>query len=178
MKIIRHHEFREGRWRNGMGVSWDIASASTDGEDFGWRLAIARIDADVPFSVYPGVDRIFTLFEGGGLDLDLEETGTLACHSLYVPYPFPGDVPARCRLRAGPCRALNLFTRRESWSAAVEVVTSPTDITHDGPVLLFALRGAANVNGAALAMGDAAVAEGRVSLKTEGSLFAATLLPG
>ena len=177
MKIIRHHEFREGRWRNGMGVSWDIASDPTAGEDFGWRFATARIDADVPFSVYPGVDRIFTLFEGGGLDLDLEETGTLACHRLYVPCPFPCDVPTRCRLRAGPCRALNLFTRRESWSAAAEVVTHPTDIAHDGPILLFALCGAAEVNGAALAAGDAAVAEGRVSVSTQGSLFTVTLSP-
>ena len=48
MRIIRSSEFIEGRWRNGMGVSWDIAShpAAAGTPDFGWRLAIARIDAD------------------------------------------------------------------------------------------------------------------------------------
>jgi uncharacterized protein len=52
--------FREGRWRNGLGVSWDIASEPPGSgmDDFGWRFAIARIDADVPFSHYPQVDRV------------------------------------------------------------------------------------------------------------------------
>ena len=177
MKIIRQHEFREGRWRNGMGVSWDIASQADLENGFGWRLAIARIDADVPFSIYPGVDRFFTLIEGSGIDLDLEDTGTLACRDLFIPYPFPSDVPARCRLRAGPCRALNLFTRRDAWCATAEVMTRATDIAHDGPVLLFALAGSADVDGVALGQGDAAVASGGVRVSTEGSLFAATLWP-
>ena len=65
MRIIRKSEFAEGRWRNGMGVSWDIASDPPGTEAFGWRFAIARIDADVPFSHYPEVDRIFTLLACG-----------------------------------------------------------------------------------------------------------------
>ena len=72
MQIIRQADFREGRWRNGMGVSWDIASDPPGAEDFGWRLALAQIDADVPFSLYPGVDRIFVLVEGNGLSLEFE----------------------------------------------------------------------------------------------------------
>jgi environmental stress-induced protein Ves len=177
MKIIRNDEFREGRWRNGLGVSWDIASEASDEEGFGWRFAIARIDGDVPFSVYPGVDRVFTLFEGGGLDLDFDVEGSpaLSLGRLYVPYPYPCDVPARCRLRAGPCRALNLFTRRGIWTAAADVLSRSAEITHDGPILLFALEGAANADGQALAKGDAAVASGSVRMETEGFLFAARL---
>lgn len=175
MKIIRHDTFREGRWRNGMGVSWDIASDSSAPDSFGWRFATARIDADVPFSVYPGVDRIFTLFAGGGVDLDFEGAGTLAAHRLYMPYPFACDVPAVCRLRADTAMALNLFTRRGMWSATADVLSSGAEIVHDGPILFFALSGAADVEGEALAQGDAAVAEGYVSADTEGFLFAARL---
>jgi environmental stress-induced protein Ves len=175
MKIIRHREFREGRWRNGMGVSWDIASDAAAPDGFGWRFATARIDADVPFSVYPGVDRIFTLFEGGGVDLDFEGIGSFAVHSLFVPYPFSCDVPAFCRLRADTTMALNLFTRREIWSATADVLSSGAEVDHDGPILLFALSGAADVEGQALGQGDAAVAEGHVTADTEGFLFAARL---
>jgi environmental stress-induced protein Ves len=175
MRIIRQDAFREGRWRNGMGVSWDIATDVSSGDDFGWRFALARIDGDVPFSIYPGVDRIFTLIEGGGLDLDVEGGPTIAAGRLYVPHPFPGDLPMRCRLRAGPCRVLNLFTRRGIWSAAADVLSSGAEIAHSGPILLFALSGAADVNGAALGQGDAALAEDVVRADTEGFLFAARL---
>ena len=175
MRIIRKEEYREGRWRNGMGVSWDIAADVASGDDFGWRFALARIDADVPFSAYPGVDRVFTLIEGGGLDLDLDGGPTLVVDRLHVPHPFPGDVAVRCRLRAGPCRALNLFTRRDSWSATAEVLSSGAEIAHDGPILLFALSGAADVNGAALGQGDAAVAADFARTDTEGFLFVARL---
>ncbi|MCA3572803.1 MAG: HutD family protein [Aestuariivirga sp.] len=175
MKIIRKEEYREGRWRNGMGVSWDIAADVASGDDFGWRFALARIDADVPFSAYPGVDRVFTLIEGGGLALDLEGGPTLVVDRLHVPHPFPGDVAVRCRLRAGPCRALNLFTRRDSWSATADVLSSGAEIAHDGPILLFALSGAADVNGAALGQGDAAVVADFARTSTEGFLFVARL---
>lgn len=181
MRIIRSHQFREGRWRNGMGVSWDIASEASHEEGFGWRFAIARIDADVPFSVYPGVDRVFTLFEGGGLDLDLdagvEGATSLSLGRLYVPYPFACDVPARCRLRAGPCRALNLFTRRQMWTATADVLPGEAEIAHDGPILLFALKDAASLDGAALGQGDAAITEGLATAATGGLLFVARLSP-
>jgi len=177
MRIIRKSEFVEGRWRNGMGVSWDIASDRPGNEDFGWRFALARIDADVPFSTYPDTDRIFTLVEGQGLDLDFEGHPSLAVHRLFGPHPYPCDVPTFCRLRDGPCRALNLFTRRGRWTARAEVLSSGAEIVHPGPVLLFALQGAADVNGYALGPGDAAIASDAVTADTEGFLFAASLTP-
>ena len=175
MRIIRRPDFVEGRWRNGMGVSWDIASDPPGVDDFGWRFAIARIDADVPFSNYPEVDRIFTLIEGNGLDLDFEGRSGLAVHHRFVPHPYPCDVPTFCRLRDGPCRALNLFTRRGRWRAVADILSSGGEIAHPGPILLFALQGAADVNGHALAEGDAAIAPHAIAADTEGFLYAARL---
>lgn len=175
MKIIRHQELQEGRWRNGMGVSWDIASDPPGADDFGWRFAIARIDQDVPFSLYPEVDRIFTLIEGNGLDLDFEGHPSLAVHRPFVPHPYPCDVNTYCRLREGPCRALNLFLRRGAWRGNVDILSSAAEITHDGPILLFALDGESTVNGERLQEGDACIAEARVTARTDGFLYAATL---
>ena len=177
MKIIHKGDFRESRWRNGMGRSWDIASDPPGTEDFGWRLATALIEADVPFSDYPGVDRIFTLVEGNGLDLDFEGRSTLNVGRRFVPHPYPCDVPTVCRLRNGPCRALNLFTRRSQWMATAEVLSSGAEIAHDGPILLFALDGAAGLDRGALGVGDAAVTEGHATTDTEGFLFVARLSP-
>ena len=178
MKIVRHSELREGRWRNGMGVSWDIASDPPGTEEFGWRFAIARIDADVPFSLYPQVDRVFTLIEGRGLSLDFAGGRTLAVEKLFVPHPYACDVATFCRLTDGPCRALNLFLRRGAWHAAVDVLSSGAEIVHDGPILLFALQGAADVDGAALGEGDAVITQARVTADTEGFLYAARLTRG
>jgi uncharacterized protein len=178
MRIIRAGELREGRWRNGMGVSWDIAAEppSSGIEDFDWRFAIARIDANVPFSHYPGVDRYFTLIEGQGLDLEFDARTTLAVGRLFVPHAYPCDVPAVCRLHNGPCRALNLFLKRGCWSAEVAVVSGDHSIAHDGPVLHFALDGAATVNGEMLAVGDTALTHGRSAVAAGSScLYVARL---
>lgn len=175
MKIIRQKDLREGRWRNGMGVSWDIASDPPGSEDFGWRFAIARIDQDVPFSNYPDVDRIFTLVEGNGLDLDFEGRPGLAVHQLFVPHPYPCDVKTYCRLVDGPCRALNLFMRRGAWRASVAVLSSAGEITHEGPILLFGLEGESTVNGEVLGAGDSCIADTHVSTSTAGFLYAAKL---
>jgi environmental stress-induced protein Ves len=178
MRIIRKSDLVEGRWRNGMGVSWDIASDPPGVDDFGWRFAIARIDVDVPFSLYQQVDRIFTLIEGRGLALDFAGGRTLAVDKLFVPHPYPCDVPTFCRFTDGPCRALNLFLRRGAWHAAVDVLSSGAEIVHDGPILLFALQGAADVDGVALGEGDAVITQGGVTADTEGFLYAARLSRG
>ena len=175
MRIIRSHEFREGRWRNGMGVSWDIASDPPGAEDFGWRFATARIERDVPFSNYPGVDRIFTLIAGDGLTLDFANGSRLAVERRFVPHPFACDVDADCRLNSGPCMALNLFMRRERWTASADILSCGAEIAHDGPILLFALQGAADADGLALGEGDAAVTMDNVRTDTEGFLYAARL---
>ena len=175
MKIIRREELREGRWRNGMGVSWDIVCDPPGADEFGWRFAIARIDQDVPFSLYPEVDRIFTLIEGNGLDLDFDGRPGLAVHRRFVPHPYPCDVNTFCRLREGPCRALNLFMRRGAWRASVEILSSAAEIAHDGPILLFALQGDSVTDGERLRSGDTAITQGHVSAATDGFLYAAKL---
>ena len=178
MRVIRRHEMKEGRWRNGMGVSWDIAAfpeGSADGT-FGWRFALARIEQDVPFSHYPETDRYFTLVEGDGLDLAFEGRPPLAVAEPFVPHHYPCDVSTFCRLRGGPCIALNLFLRRGGWNAAVEVVQGDRIIDHAGPVLLFALDGPARIDGRDLARGDAAVLQGGAAVAAENShLYVARL---
>lgn len=162
LKLIPATSFREGRWLNGMGVSWDIAAEPPGAgmTDFGWRFAIARIDGDVPFSRYPDVDRIFTLIDGHGLTLRVGEHTELAVHECYVPWRFDGAADTHCTVRDGPCRALNLFLHRGVWRAEATVARGRMELS-TGPcdaALLFALRGECVVAGQRLAQGDAAVA--------------------
>ena len=166
VRIIPRSAFAEGRWRNGLGVSWDIASDGGAAGDFGWRLAIARIDGDVPFSDYPAVDRVFTLIDGDGLSLDVAGLGRLEVAERFAPVRFPGDAATLCRLKGGACLALNLFVARRAWRA--DVAAGPLEAAVDlgaAPVsLVFALRRLLRLGTASLDEGDAAIVTGAATL--------------
>lgn len=176
--VLPARAFREGRWLNGMGVSWDIAAepAGAGVTGFDWRFAIARIDADVPFSRYDGIDRVFTLLAGDGLTLDLAGQPSIIVRETHVPYAFPGDVKTVCRLQGGPCRALNLFLARGTWSAEVAVHGGAGEVPDGGTSLLFALAGDVRVGDSVLCEGDAAVATGGFAFEAgQGRLYVARL---
>jgi environmental stress-induced protein Ves len=60
-------------WKNGGGQTTEIAvSAGASLADFDWRVSIAEINADGPFSAFAGVDRTLVLLSGAGVRL----TGT------------------------------------------------------------------------------------------------------
>lgn len=159
LKILRTENYREGRWLNGLGLSWDIAAAP-DGagpHDFEWRMALARIDSSVAFSHYPDIDRIFTLIEGHGLDLVFNDRKILKVDKPFVPHGFPGDVKTACVVNNGPCRALNLFLRRSTWKASVRVLSANDNlnIPSQQTTLAFALEGSFKLSaGGTLNCGD------------------------
>jgi environmental stress-induced protein Ves len=143
-QILKAENYREGRWLNGLGLSWDIAAApdGTGPHDFEWRMALAQIDSSVAFSHYPNVDRIFTLIEGYGLELVFNDRKILKVDKPFVPHEFPGDVKTACVVNNGPCRALNLFLRRGIWKASVRVLDANDDlrIVSAQTTLAFALQ--------------------------------------
>ena len=166
LRLIRQSEMLEGPWRNGMGVSWEIASHKEHGaSEFSWRFAKARIDRDVPFSIYPGVDRVFMQISGNGLDLEFEGGQVLTVHESNVPHAFACDVPLTCKLRDGPCFDLNLFTARGVYEAQASVIKlsgmETLDLSNIEAVY-FALEGSVVLSGQGgavqLQAGDAAVA--------------------
>lgn len=172
MRLIRKTDMKQGRWRNGLGVSWDIADwpEGSSAGTFGWRFALARIESDVAFSAYPETDRIFTLVEGDGLDLAFAGRPPLAVDRVHVPHVFPCDIETFCRIRGRPCIALNLFLHRGAWQAAAEILTDNAEISHDGPILLFILGGTAEVNGIRMEQGDAAIASSHARIHAGGAM--------
>ena len=167
LKLIRQSEMVEGPWRNGMGVSWEISSHKEQGAtDFSWRFAKARIDRDVPFSIYPGIDRVFMQISGNGLDLEFEGGHKIEVHHSNVPHAFPCDIPLTCKLLDGPCFDLNLFTARGIYEAQASVLNlsgmESIDLTGVEAVF-FALKGKVILSGQGgaitLQQGDAATAK-------------------
>lgn len=167
MEIIRKSDFIEGRWLNGAGVSWDIASAPSGAnlQDFDWRFATALIERDAPFSLFPNVDRIITLVDGGGFTLDVEGSGRIVITRAHVPTPFPGDQNIMCRVNGRPSTVLNLLLARGRLTAEVSVLHAGSHIDIGGGDMLalaFALAGDPVVSlgtgaTAGLSSGDAAI---------------------
>ncbi|MEY9948084.1 HutD family protein [Kitasatospora sp. GAS1066B] len=92
-------------WRNGGGRTREVA-ADPGGA---WRVSLAEVAADGPFSVFPGLARILTVVDGPGLELTVGDHAPVTVPPLR-PFAFPGDLPTSARLLGGPVTALNLMT--------------------------------------------------------------------
>ncbi|HEY8243248.1 MAG: HutD family protein [Vicinamibacteria bacterium] len=112
-RLIAPREFRRMPWKNGGGYAAEVAAWPSGSHDaFAWRVAIAEIERDGPFSSFPGVDRTFVLLDGEGVVL-VHDDVEVALTVPHEPYRFSGDSACMCRLVGGPSRAYNLMVRRD-----------------------------------------------------------------
>lgn len=158
MRIVRLAEAPTAPWKNGGGETTEIAvfPAGAGFDVFGWRISLARVGADGPFSVFAGIDRTLTLIEGTGMDLAVDGT----VHRLTAgapPLPFPGDVPAAARLLDGPIRDLNVMSRRAVFTHHVTLAADAV-VARDAADVATAVTALADVRIGAeiLAAGDTA----------------------
>ena len=115
--VLHAAGYRRMRWKNGAGWTSEIlkvhGSEDRDTNDWDWRLSIAEIEADAPFSAFPGVDRELVLLSGNGLRLRFEDGDV---HDLLPPHDklrFAGERAALGELIDGPTRDFNLMWKRD-----------------------------------------------------------------
>ena len=97
-------------WRNGGGVTRELF-AWPNAAHWQWRISVADISADGPFSAYPGLERWLAVVEGRGLVLRFgEQRQVLECNS--DPCHFDGGQTPMCKLQSGATRDLNLMSQR------------------------------------------------------------------
>jgi environmental stress-induced protein Ves len=96
-------------WRNGGGVTRELLARPAGGE---WqvRISVAEIEADGPFSPFPGVERWFAVLQGGGVLLTVAGVEH-RCRAGDPPLSFSGEAAVDCGLLGGPSRDLNLMLR-------------------------------------------------------------------
>ena len=100
-RVIPANEYQRVRWKNGLGWTREIARFPDTG-DLDWRLSIAEIDADAPFSAFPGVDRELVLLEGNGLRLRFDDGDVVELHPPHERLRFAGERALRGELVDGP----------------------------------------------------------------------------
>jgi environmental stress-induced protein Ves len=112
-RLLTPADYRRMPWRNGAGRTTEIAAwppgAALDA--FDWRVSIADVAKDGPFSRYAGIDRTIVVIAGAGMHLYGDGDGVLLA-PLAEPYAFRGDDAVGCTLVDGPVRVFNLLLRR------------------------------------------------------------------
>lgn len=112
-------------WKNGAGTTHEIVRWPDDPGDFAWRVSIASISRDGPFSAWPGVERAFAVIEGNGVVL-----GGLGAPVVLgrddAPARFDGGLPIVCGLVDGPVQAINLMVRTERAGGEIRRIDDAT----------------------------------------------------
>lgn len=122
VELIPAHVYRRVRWQNGRGWTREIATASTRGEPgrdgWSWRVSIAEIEEDGPFSLYSGVERECILLRGEGFALESEGEDSRVLRPPFGRLRFPGDVPVAASLLDGRVEVFNLMWRPDAVETA------------------------------------------------------------
>jgi uncharacterized protein len=143
-------------WKNGGGTTRSVAihpvGASLD--DFDWRVSIATVASDGPFSRFAGVDRVLVLLSGAGMVLTSPDQ-TVRLDARGQSWSFPGELDVSGTLVDGPTLDLNVMTRRGVSSATVTIHTLTGPLEASGMVV--AIDGALRVDDALLSPGDVAM---------------------
>lgn len=128
MEIIRYAELKAQPWRNGGGVTRELArhpETSPAGDvsvqdSWDWRVSIAEVSKAGEFSAFPGMDRVLTVIDGELLLLNVDG----AEHPLekYRPFRFSGDTDSAGALPTGDIRELNVITRNGVFKGYTSII--------------------------------------------------------
>ena len=119
-RVLRPSDHVSMPWKNGGGTTTEIWKAASPEGTMLWRLSIADVASDGPFSEFPGIDRWIMVIDGKGMELNVDGQ----VHRMgepFEPFAFSGDAKTRCRLLAGPIRDFNLMVARSYGSGALRV---------------------------------------------------------
>jgi environmental stress-induced protein Ves len=150
---IRANEYREQPWKNSGGLTREIAAAFS-GERALWRLSLATIEHDGPFSEFRGYDRTIVAIDGGVVELEVE--GQRVVLGRAQPYDFPGEARVTCRVTGSAARDLNVLTLRDDFVHDCEIIAAATRFVLDDDELVFvyAIEGTATALGVTCNAGD------------------------
>jgi hypothetical protein len=157
--------FRRTPWKNGGGVSTDIADCYRPDAAPGawdgviWRLGRTQIVTPGPFSDLTGYKRLQVVIAGRGLVLVTPDS-EIDLREPLSPVRYDGGTPIVTRLESGPVEVVNLIADRALCDIALAVLR-PGELAElrAGLLLLYAPDGTATGDAAgqdfAIEAGDA-----------------------
>lgn len=128
MRCLSPADYKRTPWKNGAGTTTELAISPQNAtlSDFLWRVSIAEVAADGPFSLFPGSDRTIMLIEGAGMVLDAGSHGSIALLEPLQAHSFSGDWPVFGKLVSGPVCDFNLIVRRDRARGSLKAIVFDT----------------------------------------------------
>jgi environmental stress-induced protein Ves len=121
-RILRGSDYQRMPWKNGGGTTTEIWKAASPSGEMLWRLSIADVASDGPFSEFAGVDRWIMVISGKGMELTIDGMCTQRLDRPFEPLFFPGDAKTDCRLIDGPIRDFNFMIARNFGKGSLQVL--------------------------------------------------------
>jgi environmental stress-induced protein Ves len=132
VELLRPTDYREQRWKNGGGVTHEIAADAE--QPPAWRMSVATIERDGPFSDFRGYDRTILAIEGVvRLHLDGREVALTPLE----PLTFRGETTVTCTIEGNLARDFNVMTMRNEYAHDVDVVRAKARFVVDDDELVF-----------------------------------------
>lgn len=127
IQIIRYEECESSLWKNGGGSTKQLLiwPKGADLSNFDFRISIATISSDGPFSLFHGIDRQLCILEGEGVRLnikgnDLGQSEEIVLRPNDPPFCFSGETQIESKLLDNQILDFNVMTRRGNYTARIE----------------------------------------------------------
>lgn len=101
--VVRRSDVSPRPWANGGGTTRELLVA----DDGAWRISLADIESDGPFSSFPGRARLLTVLDGPVLALVVD--GLEQVVEPRRPFAFDGAAEVTATVPEGPVVALNVI---------------------------------------------------------------------
>ncbi|KOF17797.1 HutD-family protein [Ensifer adhaerens] len=169
MKLLPASGHKRMPWKNGGGETIEISvfPESASLSEFDWRVSMATVASDGPFSAFPGIDRTLSILEGNGMTLLIDGRDPARLTEVDAPLAFPADVATSASLIDGTIVDLNVMTRRGKLTHHVRRLAIEGEdslVSEAATAVLFCHRGAvtldANGQTMVLSAGDALMLSG------------------
>jgi len=136
IQIIRYEECESSIWKNGGGSTKQLLiwPKGADLSNFDFRISIATISSDGPFSLFHGIDRQLCILEGEGVRLkikgnDLGQSEEIVLRPNDPPFCFSGETKIESMLLDKKVLDFNVMRRSTSYNAYIEKIDCNGKIT-------------------------------------------------
>ena len=128
-------------WANGRGTSYEIVSDRNESDEWTWRLAMAPVNEDGPFSRIECANRFLAVIQGNGMLLSVDRK-KIQCRPMQV-VRFRGDAITDAMLTDGPITDINLMIRRKEADGEMTIVAEAGQLR--GASIVVAIGGSTQV---------------------------------
>jgi len=119
IQLIPANEYLRTRWRNGLGWTREITRSPIDADNWHWRLSIAEVDKDGPFSAFENIDRELILLAGEGMRLIFADGESVTLNPPHDKHRFAGERALSAELINGPTQDFNVMWQRDRYETQV-----------------------------------------------------------